>query len=363
MAAPPSLADLGPLSRGLVGLDGLIRIHGLGFTLVWPALAAVAVAPDAWWTMSGLVVVCFAFNVYGYLLNNVVDLPVDRTHPARGGQWLVTGAVSTRTALTIVGPQVPLMLAAHWLFGFPWAAVSWLGAAVGLITLYDLFGKRCPIPLMMDVSLALSGVALTLYGVAATGRAANATAGWVAFSSAVYLLFINAFHNDLRDVDNDTAARQQRTAAFFGSRGVRDGRVHVPGLMALYGAALQALLIAAAVAAWRSPGAAIAQGGGRGVVLLALLALGNVALFAGLLRARQPLWDGIRLAHIFALPLPLVAALAGSFDARSVALLASAYLLPPLVLPSGQRLIHGLLGRSATPAGTARRSDSAWRNT
>jgi 4-hydroxybenzoate polyprenyltransferase len=326
-------SELPSILRWLVALDGFVRLHALGFTLIWPLLGAAATSSAPIWDVApGLLWICLCYNTGGYLLNNVVDLDVDRTHPDRVDQWLVTNAVSTRTALVAVALQLPLMLALHLLFGFPPTALGWLVTAISLIVVYDVWGKRCSIPLLMDGCLGLAGFALTYYGAALTRQPVSLLVGCVALSSVAYLLLVNAFHNGLRDVDNDARNQQQTTALWFGSRGTESSRVHVPPAMFAYGTALQAILIALAAAA-----CALASTPAASVAAVAATGLLGTALFAALMRARKPAWGKVLRVHLFVLPLPLLAALAHLLDAATASLLAGAYLAPLVLLRSGQR--------------------------
>ncbi len=138
-------------------VDNLVRLHQLGFVTLWPLLGLASVSGWSFTRFVGLVAVMLFFNTFGVVLNDIVDVPVDRSSPYKNQYPLVRGDLTRRQAVGIVLLQLPCGLVAHLTAGFPAHVLWWLVAATICMTLYDLWSKTCRAPLVMDAMLALSG--------------------------------------------------------------------------------------------------------------------------------------------------------------------------------------------------------------
>jgi 4-hydroxybenzoate polyprenyltransferase len=308
-------------------IDRLVRLHAFGFLVIWPLLGAAAVGDWTPRVFCGIAVVTLCFNTFGALLNDVVDLPVDRTNPLRARDLLVRGTISRRQATLLALAQVPLIAAAHWAAGFPAAALGLVAAALLGMAAYDLWSKQLRVPPLIEGSQAAAGTLLTVYGAAVTGHP-MAPAVWpVALSAAVFILFVNAFHGGLRDIENDRACGQRTTPIWLGCRGVSNGRVHITPAMSLYSTILQGLLIGLAVQA------ALGLGHGPGwLALVAAASLGNLAIFLFEHVVRKPAWDLLLRAHVASAALPLMLAFVPRLGPVGAAWLFAMYCVPLLVL-------------------------------
>jgi len=71
----------------LVDLYLSVRLSVAGFSAMLPILGAISTGvPPAPLTLVGLVAVAMLFHVYAYLLNDVIDLDVDRREPQIGAE-------------------------------------------------------------------------------------------------------------------------------------------------------------------------------------------------------------------------------------------------------------------------------------
>ncbi|HMC22757.1 MAG TPA: UbiA family prenyltransferase, partial [Thermoanaerobaculia bacterium] len=123
------------------------------------------------------------------------------------------------------------------------AASAVLIFAMGLMLLYNLYGKRIWFPLLSDAVQALAWVALALYGTLSVNSALEPSVGWLAAIIFVYVLMINGLHGGLRDLANDAHHGARTTALYLGARATTDGRLVMPAALVLYGLALQILLL------------------------------------------------------------------------------------------------------------------------
>ena len=316
------------LIRWLIRVDALLHLHTYGGTLVWPVMGVVSTRPDRLTALlPAVVLVTLAFNSFGYMLNDVVDLSVDRTNPLRQDSVLVQGLMRSWQVLALALALIPGMVALHFVFGLPAPALRFLLAAIVTMVVYDLYGKRCRLPLLMDSVLGACGVALVLYGASLTGGVLNRVTIHVALSAAVFALLINAFLNDLRDLANDHLHGARRTAAFLGSH-ARAGSRTISRLLGFYCLQLQLFLVTLALLAAHTLGGLA----GRRLWALTLVAVAQVIAYLCLLRLRDPAWQIVARLHAVSLPMPIVIALSGQMPLRSFAVLVPMYLLPGLLL-------------------------------
>jgi 4-hydroxybenzoate polyprenyltransferase len=220
------------------------RLSALSFSLMLPLLGAALVANDgAPPRFGGLIAIAVAFHLFAYVSNDVVDLALDRTEPLRADSPLVQGLVRPSVALTIALIQVPIAFGINaWLGGYARASLA-LAAAVALMLVYNVYGKRLSFPPLSDAVQSLSWVALALYGALAAGASLNASSVALAALVFVYVLLINGVHGGLRDLANDRACGARTTAIYLGARVDADGSVILPRSIVVYGLSLQLLML------------------------------------------------------------------------------------------------------------------------
>jgi 4-hydroxybenzoate polyprenyltransferase len=163
------------------------------------------------------------FHVFAYLQNDVIDLAIDRTQPLRQDDLLVTGRIRPGTAMAIALAQLPISLALVWWAGAPPLAFSVVVVGFALMTIYNLYGKRCPVPPVTDFVQGLAWGSLAILGaLVAGGRVTMITLVPAAFGTG-FLFLINGVHGGLRDLANDLRCGMKTTAIFFGATPVGDG--------------------------------------------------------------------------------------------------------------------------------------------
>ncbi|HYC89783.1 MAG TPA: hypothetical protein VEO54_11270 [Thermoanaerobaculia bacterium] len=218
---------------------------------------------------------------------------------------------------------MPLVCALHLAAGGPPAAAAALLAAMGLMLLYNRFGKRLAFPLLSDAVQALGWVGLALYGALSAGPAISAPFGWLAASAIVYVLMVNGLHGGLRDLANDARHGARTTALFLGARASADGRLLLPRAVRLYALTLHlALLFLGWMSAPRWQGAVL-------LLHVVLLLLGRAALRAGAAHAAV-----LRLGfiHLYVSMAAVLLPFALFGDPRTAAVMLAVYAAPLLVL-------------------------------
>lgn len=244
----------------------LIRLFSMGATAVY-ALLGMATASSRPGPGAALAaVVCgVAFHLFAFPLNDVIDLPIDRTNPRRADSPLVRGLAAPRLMLVVALVQLPLMVV---LLGLAGVGVGGFGAwTVAALALgaYDLWGKRLTVPVLADLIQGVGFAALILLGAYWSGTPTALTwlvAGYV----VVYIVQINAIHGGVRDLVNDAAHGATTTPILLGCRVDAAGVPILSRSMAAVAVAAEAAMVALLVAMIAATGAAIP----RLIVLIAV---------------------------------------------------------------------------------------------
>jgi 4-hydroxybenzoate polyprenyltransferase len=186
----------------------------------------------------GLVAVAIAFHLFAYLLNDVVDLPIDRTDPRRAATPLVLGTISPRLALLLALAQIPVAALLVIVMGGGVSGLATLTVLCAAIVVYDLWGKRCPLPPFTD---GIQGVSWAALGWLAADLVGEPTV-WTLVLAAYFLVFImlaNGVHGSIRDLVNDRRHGARTTATWFGAEPGPDGAVRLSGSYLAYAFTLQ----------------------------------------------------------------------------------------------------------------------------
>lgn len=228
-----------------------IRFSALGATAILPLLGAASVSPrPSVGLLCGLLAAALLFHCYAYVLNDVIDLPIDRCEPQRATFPLVRGLVRPQHALAFALAQIPLLFALTAWLGGGASAQAALAAALLLMAAYNLWGKRTPFPPLIDLAQGLGWAALVVYGAALVGTPTPLT-GALAIFEVVFIMLINGVHGPLRDLANDLRCGARTTAILFGARPVAAEQqdlkpqapsVFIPPALTVYALTLQLLL-------------------------------------------------------------------------------------------------------------------------
>lgn len=322
------------LTAGLVGaardIDGVLRIHFVFFSLLLPLLGAASVRRDlSTGDIASLAAIGLCFHVFAYVLNDVVDLPIDRTQPRRRHDPLVRGAIRPGQALALALATVPLGVAVTLAppLGAGGAAVLALLIGFGCMAIYDLYGKRAAFPPLTDAVQGVAWGSLVLVGARSVGGAATALTWLAAAHAALFILLINGIHGGLRDLPNDLARGARTTAIAFGARPRPDGGIDVPPAVVAFALTVTALVLAVdAAGLWRNAFGYAPATRGLMLAVFGALAVAAVALLGVVLRPHGAAWPfGFRL-HLFLvlmlLPILFVPTLPNAILATLGALLA-----------------------------------------
>lgn len=221
----------------------LIHLRRFAFTVFLPLMgAATALEKPTVFQIITIIAAAWFFHVFTYVLNDVIDQPVDRLMPKRATHPLVRGDMSRSTALTIALGAIPISFLMTLLGGGSPYRFAVLGAAIICMAIYDIWGKRFIFPPVTDLIQAISWGCLTLFGALSVGTPGFLT--WVlALIFVVFILLMNGVFEGVIDLNGDSTANLKTTAIVFGVRQVKDSNVlFIPTALVWYGIVLEAML-------------------------------------------------------------------------------------------------------------------------
>lgn len=182
-----------------------------------------------------VLVASIGFHVAVYVVNDIVDLPIDRTEPRRATSPLVRGTVTPEAmavvaaAAAVVGVGTASVVA--------WRAGVAMAGATALLVVYDVWGKRCAVPPVTDLVQGLGWAALLASGSLAGGGTTSTTA-WLGAYVVVAILLVNGVHGAVRDLANDQRYGARTTARFLGASVDGGGTFRLPARLWVYGIVL-----------------------------------------------------------------------------------------------------------------------------
>lgn len=194
---------LAQAQRTYTAFKRFFRFEYLSFSLLLPLLGATTVpaTPPSTLQFVGLVAVAICFHIFMCLQNDVVDLPLDRTQPARAEYPLVKGTVKPRTALALALIQIPIAFGLTVWLGGTLPAFAVLALAFVAMTIYNVWGKRTPFPIVTDIVQGIAFASVSLYGAVVLGQFTTLTL--VLFGGVVVWMVLTNLLGGLRDLTSD----------------------------------------------------------------------------------------------------------------------------------------------------------------
>lgn len=231
------------LKYGLYLFGLFIRLQIFGLTglvlLLGAALASTTLTLQQLWA---LLLLAMAYHNYTYVLNDVIDLPIDKTQPQRAQAPLVRGLVQPGLALTFALLQIPLAFAVLRWQQSGWPAYMFLSVSFGCMAIYNVWGKRTAFPPFTDIVQGIAWGALGLCGATVYATEPPRLA-WALFAYQVVMIaLLNGVHVSLRDLDNDLRSGACTTAILLGARPQTVGGFSIPARLAAYAITLLTLL-------------------------------------------------------------------------------------------------------------------------
>ena len=337
----PALSALSAWRRWATAFYLTIRVSALGFTLVLPLVGAVSRGGAIGaWQMAVLMLVALSFHVFAYVLNDVVDLRLDRSEPLRADSPLVQGTFGRSQSLALAWVQLPVAFGLAYVAAASAAALGMLLVAFAAMAAYNLYGKRCRWPVFTDAVQAIGWCALLGMGAAWHGPPGNAPVGygpvwptftgWIAAFVFFCVMLVQGVHGGLRDLANDQRGGARTTALWLGARPGSGSGIVISEAMAGYAVLLQAALWVTAMAAASTPAnmAASAAASMRLLVIALLVAASGALVLAYRRRSERRRLIAAGALNIVCTLLVLPVLVLPSLDLAEASALLAALLLP-----------------------------------
>ncbi|MEF8849036.1 MAG: UbiA family prenyltransferase, partial [Candidatus Thermoplasmatota archaeon] len=219
-----------PIMGKISAFAKLIRLPGVGTLGLIPVIGALTMGAQGIYDLTLIFVIGALAGIYGFLLNDYVDVEVDRLVKDLQKKPLVSGEVSRKTALTI---SIILIL-----LSFLFIFLLWHGETIhfyrfigvlciitaGILgTIYNIYGKKI---VGSDFLVATSVSLVFLFGALAYGKPKPIT--WIIFILTFNnILYMNAIQGGLKDADHDYRKGVKNIALWSGLK-IKKDDIFVP---------------------------------------------------------------------------------------------------------------------------------------
>ena len=136
----------------------------------------------------------------GFILNDYVDLEIDKKNKELSERPLVRRTISKKTALRIIILFYVLIIFTGIVFFHSLLPLLFLSISLALGTIYDCYGKNF---LGSDITLSASVAFLCLFGVATVSTEIRLLTIIIASIYFMHVLFFNIIEGGFKDADND----------------------------------------------------------------------------------------------------------------------------------------------------------------
>lgn len=172
-----------------------------------------------------LYVIGILMHIFVFVLNEYIDVDVDRLSADLAGKPLVKGTISTSAALGLAFAAMIIAYILALLFFFnPWPIIM-LTLAFEFGAIYDIFGKRFA---GSDFTLALWIFFFCIFGASVVSHRYTGILYLVAGLGFFQILFNNAVEGGIKDSDHDATAGAHTLAHTLGVR-VKNRKLIIPG--------------------------------------------------------------------------------------------------------------------------------------
>jgi len=216
----------------------LLRFPGLGGLSIPPVIAAVSVGTFDLFTLTLLFLLGAYSSIFGFVLNDFIDVEVDKKSDELKDRPLVSGTISKQAALWICFTVIMLTFLTFFIlfYGevitfFRFLSIICILLAWILGSIYDVYGKRI---FASDILVALSVAFIFLIGAFAMDKEPTLFT-WIIFVLTFNNLFhMNAIEGGIKDVDHDVLMNVNNIALRSGVK-VENKKMFVPNSFKLLG--------------------------------------------------------------------------------------------------------------------------------
>jgi 4-hydroxybenzoate polyprenyltransferase len=202
----------------------------MGLTAVAPVLGALSmwnVGSLSLWKLFILFIIGSLAHIYGFVINDVIDIRLDKLSKDLYARPLVRGSITRkRAAFFAISCLIGSFLLSFVFFSDLiryLVLVFILLIAYFLATIYDIASKKYP---AMDLVLAGAIFFLILFGASIIGTPTK-LAYVVALIGGIQVLFMNMINGAIKDIDHDEEGSANTVAIRLGAK-VRAGVITLP---------------------------------------------------------------------------------------------------------------------------------------
>jgi len=208
----------------------ITRLFNMGLTGVAPVLGAFSMWTEGTLNLFKLLILFFIgclSHAYGFILNDIIDIKVDKLSTDLTARPLVRGSISRQNAAIFAISCLVLSFILTWFFFSDLRRYlimgSFLVIAYASATIYDALSKKYP---GMDIFVAGAVFFLILFGASTIGPL-SLLAWVVAFIGGLQVLFMNMINGAIKDIDHDEKGLARTFAIRLGAK-VQAGVITLP---------------------------------------------------------------------------------------------------------------------------------------
>jgi len=217
----------------------LPRLQTAAVTALTPIVGSLVMGQHDIFLLLILFFIGFLYHIYGFVLNEYVDVEVDKKSIDLKKKPLVSGIVPKEVALfiSLLSCASSCLLTIYF---FPSVLpILFLLFAILLGGIYDAYGKKIP---GSDFILGLGFFFICLMGASTVSHDFTTLTYIVCSIYFVHIVFNNAVEGGLKDVDHDTIAGAKTLATRMGVT-IQNGRLKVTKTFAVFSCIIKIIFI------------------------------------------------------------------------------------------------------------------------
>ena len=221
----------------------LLRLPGIGGLATAPVFGAISVG---YFELNGLIILFLigAFStIFGFVLNDVVDVEVDKLSKELYNRPLVKGTISKNTAIGICIFSAVASFAIIFLFFYKDYIAFYIGVLCLILpailgTIYNYYGKRF---IGSDILVGLSEGLLVLFGgyIVLESGSINILTWTIAILTFNQMLYMNAIEGGLKDSDHDYLKNVKNIALVLGVKVDKSKNLIIPTSFKIIGLSIR----------------------------------------------------------------------------------------------------------------------------
>ncbi len=227
----------------------LSRLQTAAVTAVTPIIGSLVMGQSDIVHISILFLIGFSYHIYGFVLNEYVDVEVDKKSMDLQKKPLVSNVFPKRYALfiSLFSCACSCLLT---LFFFPsLLPLLFLLCAILLGGIYDVYGKKIP---GADFILGLGFFFICLMGASSVSDKFTTVTYIVCSIYFIHIVFNNAVEGGLKDVDHDTMGGAKTVATRLGVT-IRNGGLNVTKPFVVFSSMMKVIFMGLIVLLWLQP--------------------------------------------------------------------------------------------------------------